>query len=312
MSKRILILGALGQIGTELTTALQERYGQNQVIATDRREPPEYFSGTFESLDALNSEKLRELVERYDITEIYHMVAMLSATAEEHPLRGWDLNMQSLLSVLELAREKNIRVFWPSSIAAFGPNTPKQNTPQLSPMDPGTVYGISKLAGELWCQYYFEKYGVDVRSIRYPGIISYKTKPGGGTTDYAVEIFFEAHATGRYQCFLGAHTTLPMMYMSDAIKATLQLMEASGSQILVRSSYNVAAFSFSPAELALEIQKLLPHFAIDYAPDHRDKIAQGWPQSINDSAAREHWHWQPEYDLPAMVSDMLEHTRSEK
>lgn len=310
MTERILILGALGQIGSELTGALQDKYGIENVVATDKRSPAKPIEGTFEQLDATDKEGLTAMVAKYKITQVYHMVAVLSATAETIPLKSWDINMQTLFHVLELAREKKIhRVFWPSSIAAFGYNTPRENTPQTTIMDPGTVYGISKLAGELWCDYYHKQYGVDVRSIRYPGLISYKTKPGGGTTDYAVEIFFEAAKHHKYQCYIGQNTALPMMYMTDAIKATVGIMEAPTEHIQIRTSYNVAAFSFSPAILAAAIQHEMPEFSISYAPDKRDQIAQGWPQSIDDSEARQHWHWQPDYDLKTMVKEMLKSVR---
>ena len=306
MTERILILGALGQIGSELTGALQKKYGIDNVIATDKRTPEKPLEGIFQQLDATDKEGLEDLIKKYQITQVYHMVAVLSATAEKIPLKSWDINMQTLFHVLELAREKQIkRVFWPSSIAAFGYNTPRENTPQTTIMDPGTVYGISKLAGELWCDYYHRQYGVDVRSIRYPGLISYKTQPGGGTTDYAVEIFFEAVKQQKYQCYIAKSTTLPMMYMADAIKATLSIMNAPEEEIQVRTSYNVAAFSFNPEQLAQTIRQHFPNFKMSYQPDNRDAIAQGWPQSIDDSAAQKDWHWQPDYDLKAMVKDML-------
>lgn len=308
--EKILVLGAGGQIGTDLVEMLREIQGSQQVIATDLKPatPGQDAAGPYRQLDATDSAALRELVQKEEVQQVYHLVAMLSATAEKYPQKGWALNMDTLFAVLEMAREGLIQqVFWPSSIAAFGPTTPKTHTPQFTVMDPGTVYGISKLAGELWCQYYHEQYGVDVRSLRYPGIISHKTDPGGGTTDYAVEIFHKAAQAKPFTSFLGPDTTLPMMYMPDAIKATIDLMQAPAEQIEIRSSYNVGAFSFSPRELGEAVQKELPDFHWDYKPDHRDRIAQGWPQQIDDQYAREHWNWRPQYDLPAMVSDMLHH-----
>ncbi len=308
MQDRILVLGAGGQIGTDLVDTLREDYGTANVVATDLKEPTpaQKEAGPFEQLDAQDGEALLALVKKYKITQVYHLVAMLSATAEKMPMRGWNLNMDTLFTVLELAREGHLKkVYWPSSIAAFGPTTPKQNTPQHTVMDPGTVYGISKLAGELWCDYYHKKYQVDVRGLRYPGLISYKAQPGGGTTDYAVDIFHKAVANEEYQCFMGAETTLPMMYMPDAIKATIGIMEAPAEKVQLRTSYNVAAFSFNPQELYTAIKAQKPDFKMSYAVDERDAIAQGWPQSIDDSAARKHWGWQPDYSLEQMVKDML-------
>lgn len=308
MAEKILIVGALGQIGSELTQWLRAKHGKEAVIASDRREAPAELraAGPFEQLDAMDEKRVREIVADHQITQVYHLVAMLSATAENHPRAGWDLNMETLFIFLNLAKEGKIkRLFWPSSIAAFGPTTPKANTAQHTVMDPGTVYGISKLAGELWCRYYHEKYGVDVRSLRYPGLISYQTEPGGGTTDYAVEIFSDAIKKNHYTCFLSAERRLPMMYMADAVRATVELMEAPAGQIKERTSYNLAALDFDPAELAAEIKKQRPDFQIDYAPDQRDEIAKGWPRSIDDSAARKDWAWQHQYDLEALVKNML-------
>ncbi len=312
MSDKILILGASGQIGTDLTETLRKKHGGENVIASDLKKPSGALleSGPFEQIDATDRDRIEEVVEEHQVTQVYHLVAMLSATAEKFPMKGWDLNMQTLFHTLEMAREGKIqRLFWPSSIAAFGPTTPKENTPQQIIMDPTTVYGISKRAGELWCQYYFEKYGVDVRSLRYPGLISYKAAPGGGTTDYAVDIFHKALETKSYECFVGPKTALPMMYMPDAIKATIGIMEAPAGQVKIRTSYNVAAFSFDPETLAEAIQKKIPDFTISYNPDDRDKIAQGWPQSIDDENAREDWGWQPDFSLEKMVKDMLENLR---
>ena len=300
-------MGASGQIGTELVEQLRKNYSTEQVIASDIRDPELELTGPFEKVDVLDRARLEEVVAKHQITQIYHLVAMLSATAEKFPQKGWDLNMQSLFHLLELAREKQFKkLYWPSSIAAFGPTTPRQNTPQHTVMDPGTVYGISKLSGELWCDYYHQKYGVDVRGLRYPGLISYKTEPGGGTTDYAVDIFKKAKQEGRYTCYINMGTTLPMMYMADAIKATIGIMEAPAESVKLRTSYNIAAFSFDPEGIAAAIRKHIPDFEITYAPDDRDKIAQGWPQSIDDRVAREHWGWQADYTLEDMVKEMLE------
>lgn len=307
--RKILIIGASGQIGSELTLKLREIYGIENVIASDLKEGDEELmsSGPFEIADATNQEKISQLVEQHEITDVYLMAAMLSATAERIPMKAWDLNMDSLFIVLNLAKEKKIqKVFWPSSIAVFGPTTPKENTPQRTIMEPSTVYGISKQTGERWCEYYYNKYGVDVRSIRYPGIISYKTLPGGGTTDYAIEIFHEALKNGSYTSFLTEDTGLPMMYMDDAIKATVDLMEAPSEKVKVRSSYNLAAMTFTPKELAREIKKQIPEFEISYEPDFRQEIANSWPSSIDDKQARNDWGWNHSYDLTALTKVMLE------
>ncbi|TVQ79597.1 MAG: NAD-dependent epimerase/dehydratase family protein [Flavobacteriales bacterium] len=306
--ERILILGAGGQIGTELCEYLAEKHGSNNVIATDLK-PLAYQPS--ETLDATNASALEELVDRYQITTIYHLVAMLSATAEKHPEKGWALNMDTLFHVLNLGKSGKIKkIFWPSSIAVFGPSTPRHNTPQQTIMEPSTVYGISKGAGELWCSYYFEKYGVDVRSIRYPGLISWKGEPGGGTTDYAVDIFYEALRKKQYTCFLKADTYLPMMYMTDAIRATVELMEAPASDVRVRTSYNLAGNSFCPSEIAAEIKKHIPDFEIDYVPDFRQAIADSWPASINDEAAQADWNWKPKYSVERMTEEMLQGVKS--
>ena len=305
---RILLIGACGQVGTELTLRLREMYGEGNVIATDIK-PAEEISaeGPYHELNALDKDGMVNLVKQYKVTQIYHLAALLSATAEKNPMFAWQLNMESLLHVLNIAKDFGLhKVYWPSSIAAFGPTTPKKDTPQDTIMDPNTVYGISKQAGERWCEYYFQKYGVDVRSLRYPGLISYKTEPGGGTTDYAVHIFYEALEKGAYTSFLSENTGLPMLYMSDAVKATIDLMEAPAEKIKIRSSYNLAGFSFTPAELAEEIKKHMPDFKMSYAPDFRQAIADSWPASIDDSRARQDWGWQNEYDMSAMVTDMLE------
>lgn len=308
MPRSILILGACGQIGTELTMALREKYPNDQVVASDIREGNAQLmaSGPFEMLDATNYQALEDVVMHYEIQEVYLMAAMLSATAEKFPMRAWNLNMNSLFNVLNLGKEKKIeKIFWPSSIAVFGPSTPKENTPQETIMEPSTVYGISKQSGERWCDYYHKKYGVDVRSIRYPGLISWKTAPGGGTTDYAVDIYLKALEDGKYTSFLKAGTRLPMMYMEDAIRATLQLMESDPEKIKVRSSYNLAGMSFAPEDMAESIRKTLPDFELDYAPDFRQEIADSWPSSIDDSRAREDWGWKHEFDLDSTTDEML-------
>ncbi|MET6991168.1 NAD-dependent epimerase/dehydratase family protein [Sediminicola arcticus] len=309
MPKSILILGACGQIGTELTYTLRERYGNNQVIASDIREGDKDLmaSGPFELLDATNYGTLEDVVMHYEIDEVYLMAAMLSATAEKFPMRAWNLNMNSLFNVLNLAKDKKIsKVFWPSSIAVFGPNTPKEHTAQNTIMEPSTVYGISKQTGERWCEYYFNKYGVDVRSVRYPGLISYKTLPGGGTTDYAVEIYHKALTDKEYTCFLGEDTKLPMMFMDDAIRATIMIMESDPEKIKVRSSYNLAAMSFTPKEMAENIKKNIPEFKMSYAPDSRQQIADSWPSSIDDSVAQKDWGWKPEFNLERTSQEMLD------
>jgi nucleoside-diphosphate-sugar epimerase len=308
MSGTILILGACGQIGTELTLALRDKYGTEQIVASDirRSDLAELQDGPFEILDASDADALRAVCEQYKVHTVYHLVAMLSATGEKFPMKAWDLNMQSLLHVLELAREGVIqKIFWPSSIAVFGPTTPKEHTPQQTVMEPSTVYGISKLAGERWCEYYFNKYGVDVRSIRYPGLISWKSQPGGGTTDYAVEIYYKALEEGRYTSFLSEHRTLPMMYMDDAIRATIELTEAPAELVKVRNSYNLAGISFDPVTIAASIAGHIEGFEMDCVPDFRENIAASWPASIDDSAAQADWNWTPEYDLEAMTAAML-------
>ena len=306
--KKILVIGAAGQIGTDLTLKLNELFGVENVIVADIREPNREIvpDNVFEKLDVLDLDRVKEVVNKYKITDIYHLAAMLSGKAELNPGFAWHLNMDGLFNVLNVAKDNGVsKVFWPSSIAAFGPNSRKQNTPQFDVMDPNTVYGISKVSGELWAQYYFEKYGLDVRSLRYPGLISYKAEAGGGTTDYAVEIFYDAIKKGSYTSFLDKGTTLPMMYMDDAIRATIELMEADKEKIKIRTSYNVAAISFAPEEIAAEIKKHIPGFEINYEPDFRQKIAESWPQSIDDSRARSDWGWKHEYDLAKMTEVML-------
>ena len=308
-SKKILIIGASGQIGSELTLKLRSLFGNNNVVASDIKEGDEDLmnSGPFEIIDATDKELIEEVVEKYQITDIYLMAAMLSATAEKIPMKAWDLNMNSLFIILNMAKDKKIsRIFWPSSIAVFGPSTPKENTPQTTIMEPTTVYGISKQTGERWCEYFFNKFDVDVRSLRYPGIISYKTLPGGGTTDYAIEIFHEALKKGSYTSFLNENTALPMMFMDDAIKATVDIMEAPAKNVKVRSSYNLSAMSFTPKELASQIKKELPDFEINYKPDFRQQIADSWPGSIDDKEAREDWGWKHDFDLEKLTKTMLE------
>ncbi|MDH7462514.1 NAD-dependent epimerase/dehydratase family protein [Chitinophagaceae bacterium 26-R-25] len=308
VKEKILVIGACGQIGVELTLALRNIYGGSNVIASDMREENELLKGTgpYVTLDVMNKEMLHVQVIRQNITQIYLLAAILSATGEKNPNLAWHLNMQSLLNVLDIAREEKLhKVYWPSSIAVFGPTSPKQNCPQQTIIEPSTVYGISKYAGEFWCNYYNQRYGVDVRSIRYPGLISYKSAPGGGTTDYAVEIFHEALEEKKYECFLEEDTYLPMMYMPDAIRATIELMEAPVEKISIRTSYNVAAISFSPKEIAACIKKHIPDFEISYKPDSRQAIANSWPQSIDDTVARNDWNWKHEFDLEKMTSDML-------
>lgn len=305
---KVLVIGASGQLGSELTLALAELFGENNVVASDISSPsPSIKHFAFEQLDVMNTKQLGEIVDRHGITQIYHLAAILSAKGEENPQWAWNLNMTSLLNVLELAKEKQLKkIYWPSSIAVFGPTTPRDMTPQHTVMAPTTVYGISKQAGERWCEYYFQKYGVDVRSLRYPGLIGYKSLPGGGTTDYAVDIYHKALAGTEFSCFLKEDTALPMMYMPDAIKATISLMESPAEQVKIRSSYNVAGFSFTPAELADSIRKFHPNFQISYAPDFRQKIADSWPNTIDDSAARADWGWQPDYTVDQMSADILE------
>lgn len=312
MATKILIIGACGQIGTELTQKLRGIYGVENVIASDIRKLniDVVNSGPFEVINALDFNQIQHLVEIHEIEEVYLMAALLSATAEKNPAFAWDLNMNSLFHVLNLAKAGKIKkIFWPSSIAVFGPTTPRENTPQYTIMEPSTVYGISKQSGERWCEYYHNTYGVDVRSIRYPGLISWSSPPGGGTTDYAVDIFHKAISKKKYDCFLSSETKMPMMYMDDAIAATIQIMQSPKEQIKIRSSYNLAAMSFTPTEIAEEIKKFIPEFTITYHPDFRQKIADSWPASIDDSAAREDWNWSHQFDISSMTKDMLDHLK---
>jgi len=311
-TKRILIIGASGQVGTELTENLRQSYGTDAVVATDVT-PNAALSakGPYEILNVLDASRLEEIVRKYEVDTIYHLAALLSATGEQNPDLAWDLNCNGLLNVLNLMRDLKLkRLFWPSTIAVFGPHTPKINTPQYCIMDPNTMYGLTKLAGERLCEYYFHKYNVDVRSLRYPGLIGWKAAPGGGTTDYAVHIFYDALKSGSYTCFLKDDTALPMMHMDDAIKATVDLMHAPADTLSIRSSYNLSGMSFTPAQLCKEIQNHITGFTCAYAPDFRQAIADSWPQSIDDSVARKDWGWQPEYDLSALTRNMLENIQS--
>lgn len=312
MSTKILIIGACGQIGTELTHQLRNLYGNENVIATDIRKLNNEVvnDGIFEVLNALDFNQIEHIIEKYHVEEVYLMAALLSATAEKNPAFAWDLNMNSLFHVLNLAKAKKIKkVFWPSSIAVFGPTTPRENTPQFTNMEPTTVYGISKQSGERWCEYYHNIFGVDVRSVRYPGLISWSTPPGGGTTDYAVDIYHKALSDGKFECFLSEETRLPMMYMDDAIRATIEIMQAPAEKIKIRSSYNLSGVSFTPKEIAIEIQKHIPDFTISYKPDFRQKIADSWPGSIDDSSARKDWNWKHEFNMDSMTVEMLENLK---
>ncbi len=308
MDTKILIIGACGQIGTELTAKLRATYGVNNVVASDIRKLNNDVvnNGVFEVINALDYNQIEHLIEQYQITDVYLMAALLSATAEKNPAFAWDLNMNSLFHVLNLAKAGKIKkIFWPSSIAVFGPTTPRHNTPQYTIMEPSTVYGISKQTGERWCEYYNKQYGVDVRSIRYPGLISWSTEAGGGTTDYAVDIYHKAITEGKFTSFLSENTELPMMYMDDAIKATIQIMQASVERIKIRSSYNLAAMSFTPKQIGEEIQKQYPNFELSYKSDFRQKIADSWPASIDDASARQDWGWKNDFDLTSMTEDMF-------
>ncbi|MGW9687044.1 NAD-dependent epimerase/dehydratase family protein [Flagellimonas sp. 2504JD1-5] len=306
MNPTILITGASGQLGTVLTDALQLKYGKDNVIASDIRSP-EYFDGTFEILDVTDASRLEEIIQKYGIGQIFHLAAILSANGEQNPLNTWEINMKALLNVLEASRRHKVaKVFHPSSIAVFGESAPPVNTPNDSLLDPLTSYGLSKAAGENWGKYYFHKYGLDVRSLRYPGIIGYQSKPGGGTTDYAVEIFHKAVAGEPFTCFLDKGTTLPMIFMDDAVRATLELMEAPRENINVRTSYNIAGISFSPEEVTASIREKYPDFEVDYAPDHRQEIADKWPKSIQDKEATRDWSWKPRYNLSRITTEMID------
>lgn len=309
---KILVIGACGQIGVELTAALRVIFGNEQVVASDLRDEHPLLKGTgpYVSCDVMNKERLLAIIKEYQITQVYLLAAILSATGEKNPSMAWQINMQSLLNILDIAKEEKLdKVYWPSSIAVFGPNSPKQLTPQHTIIEPTTVYGISKYAGEQWCAYYHKHYGIDVRSLRYPGLISYKSAPGGGTTDYAIEIYHKALSDGHYECFLSEETYLPMMYMPDAIRATIELMQAPAEQIKTRTAYNLSAMSFSPKEISESIRKHLPDFNISYKPDFRQQIANSWPQSIDDQQAQNDWQWKPEFDLDTMTADMLQNLK---
>ncbi|MBU2496945.1 MAG: NAD-dependent epimerase/dehydratase family protein [Nanoarchaeota archaeon] len=312
--KKILVTGSVGQIGSELVPVLREKYGSKNVVATVHKTMPsqEFLkSGPYEKVDTNNKEELVNVLKKYNIDTVFHMVGILSAVGEKKPDLAWKVNMESLKHVLDLAKEMKLKVFWPSSIAAFGPNTPKKETPQLTIMDPNTMYGITKYSGELLCNYYFQKYGVDVRSVRYPGIISWKTPPGGGTTDYAVAVFYEALKNKKYTFFVKKDTILPMMYMPDAIKAAIDIMESPIEKIKIRLSYNLAAISFSAEELAKEVKKYIPDLKYDFIPDERQKIADSWPASIDDSNARKDWNWKHKYGLAEMTKDMISNLKRE-
>lgn len=310
--KNILITGASGQIGSDLTIELRRLFGNNNVIASDIKPGTREImqGGPFETVDVMDKKRIVEVVDNYNITEIYHLAAILSGNAEKKPKWAWDINMASLFNVLDIGKEKGIKkIFWPSSMGAFGASTPAIDTPQLTIMEPSTVYGISKLAGERWCEYYFNKYGLDIRSLRYPGLISWKTEAGGGTTDYAVEIFYDAIKCGKYECFLSEDIALPMMYMDDAVKATIQLMETDAKNVKVRSSYNLGGISFTPKELSDEIKKYIPELEVIYKPDFRQEIAESWPRSISDEAAQKDWGWKHEFGLEQMTKVMIENIR---
>ena len=313
MKTKVLIIGASGQIGSELVLALRNKLGADQVVASDIKMPAinsDLLNGPFETLDVIDGDSLKLIVEKHQVTDVYLLAALLSATAEKNPMFAWKLNMEGLFNVLNLAKEGVIKkIFWPSSIAVFGPTSPKHDTPQTTVMEPTTVYGISKLAGERWCEYYYNQYGVDVRSIRYPGLISYQSLPGGGTTDYAVDIFYKAKAGVDFTSFLSKDTALPMMFMDDAIHATIQLMDADSASLSIRSSYNVSSLSFTPYQLSEQIRHIKPSFTIAYEPDFRQKIADSWPASIDDAAARKDWGWESKYDLKEMVEVMLENVK---
>ncbi len=309
-TEKILIIGAGGQIGVELTENLSHIYGSNNIIPSDLKDAGIFKNNSFEVLDALDKTNLFNVVKKHNITQVYHLAALLSATGEQNPMFAWKLNMESLFHVLDLAKEKHIKqIYWPSSIAVFGPTTPQKNTPQYTVMEPSTIYGISKQAGERWCEWYFNKFGVDVRSIRYPGLIGWKSAPGGGTTDYAVHIFHQALKTKSYECFLSEDTALPMMHMEDAIRATIELMQAPADKIKIRGAYNLGGISFSPKQIAEEIKKHIPDFTITYKPDFRQAIADSWPKSINDTEACQHWGWKANYDLLKLVENMLENLK---
>lgn len=304
--KRILVTGAFGLVGSDLVLELQKKYGQDNVVALGRQTINNNFQGILEQGDVRDISAMQALVKKYDVGTIYHLAGLLSVGGEKQPDLAWDVNVGGLKNILDIAKDYKIKVFWPSSIAAFGPSTPKENVPQHTSLEPSTIYGVSKVTGELLCQYYFKRYGVDVRSLRYPGLNGYKADPGDGTTEYAIHIFYGLIKNNSYECFLKENTRLPMMYMDDAIKGTIALMEAPSENITVRTSYNFTAISFTPAELVAEIKKIAPNFQVTYKPDNRQQIAESWPQTIDDSKAREDWHWQEEFDLNKMTLALYE------
>lgn len=304
--KKILVTGAFGLVGTELVSSLQKKYGKENVVAAAHSRVPENFDGILEQVDVTREENLIELVKKYDIDTVYHLAGILSVGSEKNPSVAWQVNLNGLKNVLDVAKDEKLKIFWPSSIAAFGPTTPKENTPQHTVLEPTTIYGVAKVSGELLCQYYFNKYGVDVRSLRYPGLNGWRADPGDGTTEYAIHIFYAALREGKYVCPLKPGSYLPMMYMDDAINGTIQLMEADPAKLTVRTSYNFAGISFSPDELVLQIQKLMPEFTVTYEPNHTQAIADSWPKSIDDSEAQKDWGWKPKYDLAAMTKEMLD------
>jgi nucleoside-diphosphate-sugar epimerase len=310
--EKILVIGPFGLVGSNLAPELQKKYGKENVIALGHRNIPENFDGVIEKGDIVDLKRLKEIIDARKITQVYHLASLMSAAGEKNPNLAWEVNMGGLKNILDIAAEKNLKVFWPSSIAVFGPTTPRQNTPQHTILEPTTMYGVTKIAGELLCQYYFLKYNVDVRSLRYPGLISYKAQPGDGTTEYAIWIFYGAAKEKKYKCFLKEDTTLPMMYMDDAINATLQLMDAPAEKVKVRTSYNIGAISFSPKEIAEEIKKHVPEFECTYEPDFRQKIAESWPMSIDDSAARRDWGWKHGFDLAKMTKIMMDNINAKK
>ena len=307
--KKILVTGAFGLVGTELVLALQKKYGKENIIAVAHSKLPEKFDGILEQANVTQEEEITKLVKKYDVGTIYHLAGILSVGSEKNPAVAWEVNLNGLRNVLNIAKDEKIKVFWPSSIAAFGPNTPKDNTPQHTNLEPTTIYGVAKVAGELLCQYYFNRYGVDARSIRYPGLNGWRADPGDGTTEYAIHIFYAAIREGKYVCPLKPGTYLPMMYMDDAINGTIQLMEADASKLTIRTAYNLSGISFSPEELVAEIKKLVPNFEVSYEPNHTQKIADSWPKSIDDSTAREDWGWQPKYDLAGMTKEMFDNLK---
>lgn len=304
--KKIFITGAFGLVGSDLVEALQKLHGKQNVIALGRRTIADKFDGILEQGDVTDAKLIEKIIKKYKINEVYHLAGLLSAGGEKHPNLAWDVNVNGLKIILDLAVKYKFKMFWPSSIAAFGPTTPKQNTPQHTVLEPTTMYGVTKVTGELMCQYYHKRYGVDVRSLRYPGLNGYKAAPGDGTTEYAIHIFYAAHKNGKYECFLKENTVLPMMLMEDAINGTIKLMETDSKKITVRTSYNFAAINFSPKNLVKEIQKLMPNFKIKYKPDMRQQIAESWPSTIDDSQARKDWGWQHEYDLTKMTQVLFE------